>query len=123
VDVVTTSEVSVSVTIDDVRRLDEIVQDLSAFAEVSVTGDMARICAVGERLRTDPSLSARLVGALDGFPLRMVSQAGSRRNVTFVLPQADLVDAMQHLHTRFCITSPTPAPASLQGPPVLAERS
>jgi aspartate kinase len=123
VDVVTTSEVSVSVTIDDVRRLDEIVQDLSAFAEVSVTGDMALICAVGERLRTDPSLSARLVGALDGFPLRMVSQAGSRRNVTFVLPQADLVDAMQHLHTRFCITSPTPAPASLQGPPVLAERS
>jgi aspartate kinase len=117
VDVVTTSEVSVSVTIDDVRRLDEIVRDLSAFAEVSVTGDMALICAVGERLRTDPSLSARLVGALDGFPLRMVSQAGSRRNVTFVLPQADLVDAMQHLHTRFCITSPTP------DAPVLAERS
>jgi aspartate kinase len=122
VDVVTTSEVSVSVTIDDVRRIDEIVRDLSAFAEVSVTGEMALVCAVGERLRTDPSLSARLVGALDGFPLRMVSQAGSRRNVTFVLPQADLVEAMQHLHERFCIggsITSTPAPES----PALAERS
>jgi aspartate kinase len=111
VDVVTTSEVSVSVTIDDVRRLDAIVQDLSTFAEVTVTGEMALVCAVGERLRTDPTLSARVVGALDGFPLRMVSQAGSRRNVTFVLPQADLADAMQHLHARFCITDSITTPA------------
>jgi aspartate kinase len=103
VDVVTTSEVSVSVTIDDVRRLDEIVQDLTTFAEVTVTREMALVCAVGERLRTDPSLSTRVVGALDGFGLRMVSQAGSRRNVTFVLPQADLVEAMQRLHERFCL--------------------
>jgi aspartate kinase len=112
VDVVTTSEVSVSVTIDDVRRLDEIVADLSTFAEVTVTGEMALVCAVGERLRTDPTLSARIVGALDGFPLRMVSQAGSRRNVTFVLPQADLVEAMQHLHERFCITDANSIPST-----------
>jgi aspartokinase len=86
---------------------------------------MALVCAVGERLRTDPSLSARLVGALDGFPLRMVSQAGSRRNVTFVLPQADLVEAMQHLHERFCIGSPTTTITSTPAPesPALAERS
>jgi aspartate kinase len=118
VDVVTTSEVSVSVTIDDVRRIDAIVADLSTFAEVSVTGEMALVCAVGERLRTDPTLSARVVGALDGFPLRMVSQAGSRRNVTFVLPQSDLVEAMQHLHERFCIgasiTTPAGTPATEQ---------
>jgi aspartate kinase len=105
VDVVTTSEVSVSVTIDDVRRLDAIVQDLSTFADVTIAGEMALVCAVGERLRTDPSLSARVVGALDGFALRMVSQAGSRRNITFVLPQADLVDAMQRLHERFCLAN------------------
>jgi len=130
VDVVTTSEVSVSVTIDDVRRLDDIVRDLSAFAEVSVTGEMALVCAVGERLRTDPSLSARLVGALDGFSLRMLSQAGSRRNVTFVLPQADLVEAMEHLHERFCIGEPitpttitTPEATPVGATPAPTERS
>jgi aspartate kinase len=102
VDVVTTSEVSVSVTIDDRRRLDAIVADLTAFAEVSISDEMALVCAVGEGLRTDPSASARVVGALDGIPLRMVSQAGSRRNITFVMPTAHLTDVMTRLHTRFC---------------------
>jgi aspartate kinase len=103
VDVVTTSEVSVSVTIDDRRRLDAIVADLATFADVSISDEMALLCAVGERLRTDPSLSARVVGTLDGIPLRMVSQAGSRRNITFVMPHAHLTDAMTRLHTRFCV--------------------
>jgi aspartate kinase len=103
VDVVTTSEVSVSVTIDDRRRLDEIVEELTTFADVSISDEMALVCAVGERLRTDTSLSARVVGTLDGIPLRMVSQAGSRRNITFVMPQAHLTDAMTRLHTRFCL--------------------
>jgi aspartate kinase len=102
VDVVTTSEVSVSVTIDDRRRLDAIVADLTAFAEVSISDEMALVCAVGEGLRLDSSLSARVMGALDGIPLRMVSQAGSRRNITFVMPAAYLTDAMTRLHTRFC---------------------
>ena len=43
---------------------------------------MAIVCAVGERLRTDPTLFGRVVGALDGIPLRLVSQAASRRNIT-----------------------------------------
>lgn len=102
VDVVTTSEVSVSVTIDDCKRLADIVQDLQTFAEVTIAEDMALVCAVGERLRVDPLLSARLFAALEGIPLRMVSQAGSRRNITFVLPQAHLVEAMTRLHERFC---------------------
>jgi aspartate kinase len=102
VDVVTTSEVSVSVTIDNRRHLDAIVGDLSAFAEVSISDEMALVCAVGEGLRTDPAASARVVGALDGIPLRMVSQAGSRRNITFVMPAAHLTDVMTRLHTRFC---------------------
>jgi aspartate kinase len=102
VDVVTTSEVSVSVTIDNRHHLDAIVADLTAFAEVSIEDEMALVCAVGEGLRFDPSASARVVGALDGIPLRMVSQAGSRRNITFVMPATHLTDAMTRLHTRFC---------------------
>jgi aspartate kinase len=105
VDVVTTSEVSVSVTIDDRSRLEAIVADLSAFAEVSTTEDMALVCAVGERLRTDPALSPHVVGALEGLPLRMVSQAGFRRNVTVVLPAEHLIEAMTRLHDRFCVNT------------------
>ena len=88
VDVVTTSEVSVSVTVDNPRRLDDIVSNLRNFAEVGCEPDMAIVCAVGENLRADPTLFARAVTALDRIPLRLVSQAASRRNITFVLRDA-----------------------------------
>ena len=98
VDVVTTSEVSVSVTVDDTRRLDAILDNLKSFAEVSCEPEMAIICAVGENLRADSRLFLRAVTALDKVPLRLVSQAGSRRNVTFVLRNADVPRAMMRLH-------------------------
>jgi len=101
VDVVTTSEVSVSVTIDDRSNLEAIVTDLSAFAEVSTEDGMAIVCAVGEGLRRDPSLATHLLGALEGVPLAMVSQGGSRKNITVVLRDGDVVGAMERLHRRF----------------------
>lgn len=103
VDVITTSEVSVSITIEDRRAIEGIVADLSAFAEVGVESEMALLCAVGERLRLEAGLAARVLGALDEFPLRMVSQAGARRNLTVVLPQAHLQAAMARVHERFCL--------------------
>jgi aspartate kinase len=101
VDVVTTSEVSVSVTVDDTRRLDAILDNLRNFADVSCEREMAIICAVGENLRGDQTLFARAVTALDRVPLRLVSQAASRRNVTFVLRNADVPHAMTRLHEQF----------------------
>jgi aspartate kinase len=101
VDVVTTSEVSVSVTIDDTRRLDGILDNLRNFAEASCEPDMAIICAVGEKLTADATLFGRAVTALDGVPLRLVSQAASRRNITFVLRDADVPHAMMRLHETF----------------------
>src|SRR5205814_7657605 len=61
VDVVTTSEVSVSVTIDDTRRLNDIVDDLRHFAEVACEPEMAIVSVVGESLRADPTLFASAV--------------------------------------------------------------
>jgi aspartate kinase len=108
VDVVCTSEVSVSVTVDDDRRLDAIVSDLTGFAEVLIEREMAILCAVGDRLRADARLAVRLLGSLEGFPLRMVSQAASRRNLTVVLHERHLPDAMNHLHrTWFADHAPT----------------
>jgi aspartate kinase len=101
VDVVTTSEVSVSVTVDDTRRLDGILDNLHSFAEASCEREMAIICAVGENLRGDPTLFGRAVTALDQIPLRLVSQAASRRNITFVLRNADVPHAMMRLHETF----------------------
>jgi aspartate kinase len=98
VDVVTTSEVSVSVTIDDDRRLDEIVEALREFAEVSVEREMALLCAVGENLRADSRLAVRVLAGLDGLPVRMVSQAASRRNLTLVIHDRDVATAMARLH-------------------------
>ena len=101
VDVVTTSEVSVSVTVDDRRRLDAIVEALSQFAEVAIEPEMALLCAVADRLRTDPAIAARVVGVLEEVPLRMISQAASRRNITVIMRQADLPHAMHRLHEEF----------------------
>ena len=101
VDVVTTSEVSVSVTIDDRRSLDTIVQELSAFADVSCDEGMAIVCAVGESLSGDSHLTTRVLGALEGLPLAMVSQGGSRKNITVVLRDSDARAAMGRLHRRF----------------------
>jgi aspartate kinase len=101
VDVVTTSEVSVSVTVDDTRRIDAIVDNLRGFADVSCEPDMAIICAVGEDIHEDPKAFGRAISALDMIPLRMVSQAASRRNITFVLRDSDVPQAMMQLHDAF----------------------
>ncbi|HZJ34045.1 MAG TPA: lysine-sensitive aspartokinase 3 [Vicinamibacterales bacterium] len=101
VDVVTTSEVSVSVTVDDPKSIAVITEALSEFAEVSTEREMALLCAVGDRLRDEPEIAARVVSVLEEVPLRMISQAASRRNITVVLRQADLAHAMQRLHEEF----------------------
>jgi aspartate kinase len=101
VDVVTTSEVSVSVTVDDRRYVDAIREALSEFAEVSTESDMALLCAVGDRLRDEPEIAARVVSVLEEVPLKMISQAASRRNITVVLRQSDLAHAMERLHEEF----------------------
>jgi aspartokinase len=56
---------------------------------------------VGENLRADPTLFGRAVNALESVPLRLVSQAASRRNITFVLRDADVPQAMTRLHEHF----------------------
>lgn len=103
VDVVTTSEVSVSVTLDDDGQVEAIAEALREFAEVGVERGMAILSAVGDTLRADPRLAARIIGSLEGFPVRMVSQAASRRNVTIVLSEGDLASAMERIHDEFLV--------------------
>ena len=101
VDVVATSEVSVSVTVDDRRRLEPLVRELSAIADVTCEDDMAIVCAVGEQMHTDPTIVGQILSTIGDVPLRLVSQAAARRNITFVIREADLPRALRRLHERF----------------------
>jgi len=101
VDVVTTSEVSVSVTIDDARRVPEVMAALAEVAEVTREDDMAVICAVGEGLQSDPTFVSHLLESIGGIPIRMVSQAAARRNITLVIREADLESALTRIHAAF----------------------
>ena len=101
VDVVTTSEVSVSVTVDDTRRLPEVAAALAEVADVTREDHMAIICAVGDELQSDPTFVSHLLEALGGIPIRMVSQAAARRNITLVIREADLETALARVHKAF----------------------
>ena len=101
VDVVTTSEVSVSVTVDDSRRLPAIVSALQEFAEVSCDDHMAIVCAVGDGLQRDATLAAQVLSSVGDVPLRLVSHAASRRNITFVIRESDLPVALGRVHAKF----------------------
>jgi aspartate kinase len=101
VDVVTTSEVSVSITIDDTRRLPAVIDALAEVGEVSREDEMAIVCAVGDGLRRDPTFVGQLLAAVADVPVRMVSQAAARRNVTLVLRETDLETALARIHDRF----------------------
>ena len=111
IDVITTSEVSVSVTVDDRRRLPAIIESVSEFAQVEAEHGMAIVCVVGEGLQNDPALIGQILQAAGDVRVRMVSQAASSRNVTFVIGEADLPPVLERLHTAFF--APEPAPAGL----------
>ena len=101
----------VSVTVDDRRHLDEVVAALSEFAEVACEHDMAIVCAVGEGLRTEPSLLSDVLHAVGDVPVRLLSQAASRRNITFVIREADVPTALGRLHEHFFATTTAGAAA------------
>jgi aspartate kinase len=101
VDVVTTSEVSVSVTIDDSRRLDAVIAALADVADVAREDGMAIVCAVGDGLQHAPGFVGDLLSALGSIPVRMVSQAAARRNITLVIREADLPETLTRVHDRF----------------------
>jgi len=98
VDVVSTSEVSVSATIDNPARLKEICAELRQFAEVGVEENQAIVCVVGDNLRYTPGVAGRVFQALNGINVRMISQGASLVNLSFVVAEADLRAAVEALH-------------------------
>jgi aspartate kinase len=101
VDVVATSEVSVSVTVDDVRRLDALLVDLRELGEVVVERDQAIICMVGERLKSTPGVAARIFSCLGPINVPMISHGASAINLTFVVAGDQVEEAVSRLHEEF----------------------
>jgi aspartate kinase len=101
VDMVATSEVSVSLTIDNTRSLAAIRAELEKFADVTIEENQAIVCMVGENIRRCDNVSARAFTALDGIRPSMVSQGASQLNLSMVVAAADLQRAVESLHREF----------------------
>ena len=101
VDLLATSEVSVSLTIDSTERLEEICARLREFAQVGVEQGQAILCLVGDNIRYTPGIAARAFGALSDVNVRMISQGASLRNLSLVVSEQDAPRAVQALHREF----------------------
>jgi len=101
VDVVATSEVSVSLTIEDPKRLPDIRPALEAIGELRVDPDRAIIAVVGIGLRDTPGIAARVFTATQPANVEIISQGASAINVTFVTREAEGPDIVRRLHREF----------------------
>ncbi|MCX8081076.1 MAG: aspartate kinase [Bacteroidia bacterium] len=98
IDMITTSEVAVSLTIDDTSRLNEIQKELSEIATVEVDHDQSIICIVGKLPRNHAGYAAKVMNALKDIPLRMVSYGGSENNISVLLHSQYKVKALKLLN-------------------------
>jgi aspartate kinase len=101
VDMVCTSEVSVSLTLDNPAHLPEILAELERFSTVSAENEQATVAVVGDSIRYTPGIAARILGALRTVNVRMISQGASLLNFSLVIAEEQLQNAMQLLHDEF----------------------
>lgn len=101
VDMVATSEVSVSLTIDNPRNLEAVCAELRQFSEVNIEKDQAIVCLVGENIRYTPGVASRVFRAMDKVNIRMISQGASLLNLSLVVAESDLLNAVSALHEEF----------------------
>jgi aspartate kinase len=101
IDVVTTSEVSVSLSLDDAGGLSAIIAELNELGAVEVEPGRAIICVVGEGLRGMPGIAARIFGCLADINISLISQGASSVNLTFAIEEKHLQEAVSRLHAAF----------------------
>ncbi|MDD2438129.1 MAG: aspartate kinase, partial [Massilibacteroides sp.] len=99
IDMVTTSEVGVSVTIDNCKHIEEIVDDLKKYGTVMVDEGLVIICVVGDLEWDNVGFEAQIIYALKDIPVRMISYGGSNYNVSLLVKASDKQRALQALST------------------------
>ena len=97
IDMITTSEVGVSMSIDNNTHLDEIVNELKKYGTVTVDTDMCIICVVGDLDWNNLGFESQALDAIKNIPVRMISYGGSNHNISFLIREADKKQALQSL--------------------------
>jgi aspartate kinase len=97
IDMISTSEVAVSLTIDDTDHLKKIRNDLDKFGTVEVDDNMTIICIVGDIIAEERGFASKVFNALDGIPIRMISYGGSRYNISVLVPNSHKKNTLQAL--------------------------
>ncbi|HEY6951352.1 MAG TPA: lysine-sensitive aspartokinase 3 [Bacteroidota bacterium] len=101
VDLVTTSEVAVSLTIDNTEQLDSIVAELKDFSDVAIFEQKAIVCIVGDQMHSTAGIADRIFSALGDIDVMMISQGASEINMSLVVEDGRVNDAVQRLHQEF----------------------
>lgn len=101
IDVISTSEVSVALTLDNADSLDKVVEDLSRLGEVEVERGYAVICVVGEGLRASTGLASKIFSTIEDVNIALVSHGASSVNLTFVIKEEEVGDVIKKLHNEF----------------------
>ncbi len=101
VDVVATSEVSVSLTVEHPPPSQALLEDLATLGEVTVSPNRAIICVVGEGLKEMPGVVSRVFRAVGSVNIEMISQGASKINLTFVVRDEHAADVVRRLHREF----------------------
>jgi aspartate kinase len=101
IDMVSTSEVSISITVDSRESLPAICEELSRIADVKYESDKALICLVGEDIRGQSGIAAQVFAAVSHVNIRMISQGASEINMSFMINEEDVEEAIRSLHRKF----------------------
>src|SRR5665213_936479 len=101
IDMVSTSEVSISLTVDSNQQLPEICEELGRIADVKMEGHKALVCLVGEDIRGHNGIAGRVFSAISHVNVRMISQGASEINMSFMIDEEDVEEAVRSLHKQF----------------------
>ncbi|SEM22858.1 aspartate kinase [Aquimarina amphilecti] len=103
IDMITTSEIAISLTIDDTTHIDEIVKEIEGYAEVTVEQNHSIICIVGESVINDKN-SHKLFEILNYIPVRMISYGGSNNNISILVETKDKIPTLRFLNERLFLS-------------------
>lgn len=101
VDMIATSEVSVSLTVDNANDIDKIKEDLEGVAEIKVEKNKSIVCVVGEGMHNSKGIVARVFETLKDIRIEMISAGASEINISFIVDTKDADKAVQVLHKKF----------------------
>jgi aspartate kinase len=101
IDMVSTSEVSISVSVDSNQQLPEICAELAKIADVKMEGHKALVCLVGEDIRGHNGIAGQVFSAISHVNVRMISQGASEINMSFMIDEEDVEEAVRSLHEHF----------------------